>query len=372
MMTKTKILFVIDGLRVGGKERRIVELLKVLVKTKEYEIVVYSTRRDILYDEFYNLDLQLFFIVKAESSFLSTAKKLKDGINSFRPQIVHSWSSYAASITIASKLYGAKGFKIVNSQITNVPPKIKRFTKFWFQNKINFFFSDIILSNTLKGIEQYKSPKSKSHCIYNGFDMLRISDLDPVEQIKEKYNLRQEFVIGMIGSFERKKDFHCYIRAAILLLEQRNDIVFFIVGDGSMRDEIEALIPENYKNKIILTGNVKKVENIVQILDIGVLCTNAQVHGEGISNVILEIMAQGKTVIATEGGGTSEIISNMQNGIIILPGDYENLVKTIESLLSNKEKREFLEVNAKNTVIEKFDNLQNNNKYCKLYKSLIK
>ena len=369
-MTKIKVLFLIDGLRFGGKERRIIELLKVLVQANEYEIIVYSTKRDILYKEFYTLGIPINYVVKAESSFFSTIFQLKKGIKEFKPDIVHCWSSYTASLAIASMFAMSPSFKLINSQITNVPPKLNRFSTFWFQTKFNFLFSNIILSNTEKGLEVYNAPKNKSFCIYNGFDLNRVLNLDKPEIVKKRFKLEDQKVIGMIGAVENKKDYHCYINAAKELLTKRKDIVFFIVGDGSKLNIIKSLIEEKEKSNFIFTGNMQDVENIIQIFDVGVLCTNDKVHGEGISNVILEMMAQAKPVIATLGGGTQEIISNGKNGLLIKPGDSNELCNSILNLLDKPEDFSFLGVEASRTVVEKFDNINNNNKYCKLYKKI--
>ena len=65
-------------------------------------------------------------------------------------------------------------------------------------------------------------------------------------------------------------------------------------------------VPVHLKDKIIFLGKIANVENIINIFDIGILITNSKVHGEGVSNSIIEYMALGKPVIATRGGGTDQ------------------------------------------------------------------
>ena len=86
-------------------------------------------------------------------------------------------------------------------------------------------------------------------------------------------------------------------------------------------------------NGIYFLGNQKDVESIVNICDIGVLMTNNLVHQEGVSNSILEYMAFSKPVIASKGGGTSEIVIPEETGFLINPFDVNDLAKKIVYLL---------------------------------------
>ena len=84
-------------------------------------------------------------------------------------------------------------------------------------------------------------------------------------------------------------------------------------------------------HRIIFTGRIKAVEDLIERFDICVLTT----YTEGISNAIIEYMVHSKPVIATKGGGTEEIIEDRNTGFLIPPEDPEALVYKIEYLLSN-------------------------------------
>ena len=74
----------------------------------------------------------------------------------------------------------------------------------------------------------------------------------------------------------------------------------------------------------------------MNIFDIGVLLSNPDIHGEGISNSIMEYMALGKPVIASIGGGTSEIVLDGETGFLIEPKNPKQLAERIDYLLSNQ------------------------------------
>lgn len=140
-----------------------------------------------------------------------------------------------------------------------------------------------------------------------------------------------------MGAFEDRKDYQTYFNAAKKVLDAgHSDVTFLAIGDGKNRAEIEASIEERYKSHIIFTGLQKNVESIIQIMDIGVLSTNADLHGEGISNAILEYMALGKPVIATDGGGTPEIVQEDTTGYLIPNKNPEIMAQRMVHLLKNE------------------------------------
>ena len=91
-------------------------------------------------------------------------------------------------------------------------------------------------------------------------------------------------------------------------------------------------VPVSLLNKIIFLGKRSNVESIINIFDVGILLTNSKVHGEGISNSIMEYMALGKPVIATRGGGTNEVVIEGENGYLIDPFNEDQLIEKIENV----------------------------------------
>jgi glycosyltransferase involved in cell wall biosynthesis len=98
-------------------------------------------------------------------------------------------------------------------------------------------------------------------------------------------------------------------------------------------------VPAEFSDKIIFLGKRNDVESIVNLFDVGVLLTNSKIHGEGISNSIIEYMALGKPVIATLGGGTNEAVINNENGFLINKEDSDALIRCIQKLKNDKNLR---------------------------------
>jgi glycosyltransferase involved in cell wall biosynthesis len=128
-------------------------------------------------------------------------------------------------------------------------------------------------------------------------------------------------------------------------------------------------IAPSYRNKIKLVGNQSNVESIINVSDICVLMTNYKVHGEGISNSILEYMAMGKAVIASTGGGTNEIIENAKTGFLINPSSSQELSEKIGVLIDNIELRKTMGVAGKQRIEDYFSINSMVNKFIEVYKN---
>jgi glycosyltransferase involved in cell wall biosynthesis len=131
------------------------------------------------------------------------------------------------------------------------------------------------------------------------------------------------------------------------------------------------MVFDNQKDRIIFTGRQSKIESIINLFDIGVLTTNDMVHGEGISNAILEYMVLNKPVIATRGGGTSEIVDDQKTGFVITPFAVDELVEKIELLIDNETLRLEMGDAAKQRILEHFSLEKMTESYIQLYEKLI-
>jgi glycosyltransferase involved in cell wall biosynthesis len=88
----------------------------------------------------------------------------------------------------------------------------------------------------------------------------------------------------------------------------------------------------NLTKQVIFWGEQKQVGNYLSLLDVSVL---SSIDHEGCSNSILEAMALGKPVVATDVGGNNELVITGENGLLVPPGDPEALAKAVLFLLDN-------------------------------------
>jgi glycosyltransferase involved in cell wall biosynthesis len=128
------------------------------------------------------------------------------------------------------------------------------------------------------------------------------------------------------------------------VLEAFPRVVFLIVGDGPLRGELEALTRAlGVEKNVIFAGYREDVPRVLSVFDIKVLPSVT----EGLPLAILEAMAMGKPVIATEVGGVKEILKDGETGFLVPPQDPEALSERIIYLLRNEDEARQLGIRAR-------------------------
>jgi glycosyltransferase involved in cell wall biosynthesis len=369
-----KILMVIDSLDKGGKERRMLELIKGLVKSNDhFEIFLVSLTDRVEYKYVYELPIRFEVLKRKFKKDLTIPFKLKRIISDFKPDVIHSWSTMASIYLSVANLFTR--IPMINAVLADAPAHLNLFDKHYFRVKLTTPFSDLFISNSKAGIQSYRTPEHKSVCIYNGLDFTRFENLRSRGDIQcEILGKKTEglFIVAMVASFDDRKDYETLVNAAVKMCSVNTTYVFLLMGSGPLLDSLKQKVPEKLmaNRQIIFTGKRDDIESVLQIIDLGILMTNAGNHGEGISNSIIEYMASGKPVIATRGGGTDEVVKDNFNGFLIDPGDKEQLIGKIELLYNDRQLLQFLGINARKFVKENFELGKKTDEYIALYRNL--
>ncbi|MCF6296595.1 MAG: glycosyltransferase [Flavobacteriaceae bacterium] len=348
-----KILYVIESLRSGGKERRLTSLIKKILIDENVEIQIVILSKDIHYKEIFNFNIKIHFLKRNFKKDIAIFFKFNKILNNFKPNIVHCWDNIAA--IHFGPICKFKKIPLINSMISTAPHQdlTKPYSKRYLSVAISYPFSTVILANCKAGLESFKVPVGKGVCIYNGFDMDRIKNIVDKKIILEKFDIKTKYIIGMTASFSDKKDYNTFVRAGEKLLKKRKDITFLAIGDGPNLSKIKGSINKNNLNYFRFVGKQDDVESIVNICDIGVLISNHETHGEGISNALMEFMILKKPVIGSNSGGTKELIIDNETGFLIEAKNVDKLVEKIEFLLTNPERAKMMGENGK-IRIEKY------------------
>jgi len=348
-----KILFFIGTLNTGGKERRLIELLSYLKSNTDYSLMLVLRRDQIEYAAFNKL---LIPCKTLTSEYRKGDKTLHFRFykicKEYRPDIVHTWGSMPAFVSLLAVIL----LKIphINSQITDAPPHIKKWSIQNFVNKINFRFSTIILANSYAGLKAYNAEKYNSKVIYNGINFDRFANLPDEQFIRTKYDILTAFTVIMVASFSDNKDYNRFIDVAKVFYQVNSEVTFLAVGDGIHLRQMKKRVLDEQIQNVLFTGKINDVESLVNIADIGLLFSNSLIHGEGISNSIVEYMALGKPVIANDAGGTQEIVKHGINGFLITIETTNDIVQLINCLLNDKEKRHKLGEAGKSLIHDSF------------------
>lgn len=231
------------------------------------------------------------------------------------------------------------------------------------------------------------SDSVKQNLIGIGIDPARISvvrdavDVEAWKPDREHGNLRRAFgvingerLIGMFGRVVRWKGQHVFVRAMQEVCKISPDVRGFIVGDESdedssyMREVVRQAQQLNLESRIVMTGYKDDVRGLMSMMDVVV---HASVRPEPFGMVIIEAMAMGKPVVATEGGGPSEIITHGKSGILVPRGDSESLASAIRILLENAIHAKELGEAGRRVVVERFTSSQQAQEIMRIYRSLL-
>lgn len=362
-----KVLLIIDSLTSGGKERRFVELVKGLSKEKSLTCEIVILSNIIHYNEVFDQHYPVHKIPRMHKYDPSVFYKLYSIFKNFHPDIVHSWESMATLYALPiAKMFRAR---FINAMIAFAPDRLPPFSNLAIRSKITFPFSDVILSNSAAGLRAFKVPADKGTFIHNGFDINRINNLENPDVIRKAYKIETKFVVGMVGAFSDRKDYHTFLSVARELILKEYPITFIAIGTGPNLEACKASVEDLNSNRIVFTGLQEQIESIVNIFDIGVLTTNQAIHGEGISNAILEYMALGKPVIATKGGGNGELIVDSETGFLIPSHDTNALISKITGLTENQNLMLEMGRKGKERIIASFSLEKMTHQYISLYKT---
>jgi glycosyltransferase involved in cell wall biosynthesis len=159
--------------------------------------------------------------------------------------------------------------------------------------------------------------------------------------VKPRYEGEREKRIVAVGRMDANKNHEMMVRAFAALADKYPDYTLTIYGDGELRSYIEETARSlGVGEKVFLPGVIPDVAKQIERASLFLITS----YSEGVSNALIEALATGLAVIATDvpSGGTVELMEDGVNGLIIPAGDTEALTKAMDRLLSDPVYREQL------------------------------
>lgn len=170
--------------------------------------------------------------------------------------------------------------------------------------------------------------------IYNA-----MQDEEPGELSVREGDMTRPRVVS-VGRLVPWKGMPGLIHAVAAVREQVPDATLLIAGDGPDRDTLERLMHARLGNAGVLLGPLSHPDTLVLIKEADVFVLNSTY--EGLSHLLIEALALGKAIVATDVGGNPELIEDGKNGLLVPVGDRDALAEAIRHLLLNPKHREVL------------------------------
>ncbi|MBQ3032234.1 MAG: glycosyltransferase [Anaerotignum sp.] len=341
---KIKVLHILTDKNIGGAGRWLLYYLKYHNRNA-FQVKVVLPHDSLLADAVKALDVPVIAMEEMEDRSFDK-KAMKALIKLFKeekPDIVHTHASMtarmAARAAMVPSIFNTK--HCMESAPGILPKKIVR-------REVNAAFSDkiIAVSRAVRRsmVHAGTSPEQIA-VVYNGIEPIAIPAAEEKAALLQSYGGKAgEMVVGMVARLEEVKDHETFLLAAQNVLEHRRDVRFYIVGDGSLRDELERRAYElGISSNVTFTGFIKDVEKIEAALDIAVITSKA----EALCLSIIESMIAGIPAVGTDSGGVAEVIKHGENGFLVPIGDADQLAERIEELLADDAKRKAFGEHAK-------------------------
>jgi glycosyltransferase involved in cell wall biosynthesis len=356
------ILYVFDNLEFGGGERAFAQIVNRLSGTK-YKIMVACLPTGAFIEKIKGSGAQIKSVDMRNRFNLGVILQLSSLIKSEKIDIVHSQGVRADFFArIASKLASVSStISTVQMPVGGFDVSLVKKLVYMALNRFSECFVDrfVVTSDTLEKtmIEKHGIASQRIVKIYNGVEVDEYCMADE-EMVCRRLRFRKESglgdkvpIIGVIGRLVWQKGFECFIEAIPEVLNKFKHARFLIVGEGVLKDELEARCKKlKLADNIIFTGFRSDIKDILASIDIFVMPSLL----EGLPMILLEAMAMAKPIVATDIDGIKEVLVDGEAGLLVPPRNKEALSGTIINLLVNKDKSYQMGMAARKIVKEKF------------------
>lgn len=323
-----RVCFMIDRLSRAGTETQLLALIRSLDRTRVQPTLVLLDGEDDLSRALEPADcpvIRLGVRRLLSAGSVGALRRLRAFWKQHRPDVLQTYFLDAA-------YFGAPLAKMCG--IRKVL-RVRNNLGYWLTRRHRVLgtmirpFVDVTLTNTETGkralVADGAAPDGVT-VLENGVDTARFKRFLLPDTSKKLVK------VGCVANLRAVKNIDGLMRAAKAALAKFPQLVFEVVGDGEQREELERLHAElELGDRFVLRGSVSDVPGFLRGVDIAVLPS----HSEGMSNALLEYMAAGRAVIATDVGANAQLLDGGRCGVVVPPNDEAAIVVALGELLAN-------------------------------------
>ena len=212
-------------------------------------------------------------------------------------------------------------------------------------------------------------PADRFRVIPNGIDLpaFDAARAAPVDAAYEAF-CRTGVVIAIAANLRPVKNHTLFLRAAQLVAGQHPEARLAILGSGPDEHKLRQLASElGIAERVYWAGSVTPIAAYLSRAEIAALTSDS----EGFATAIVEAMAAGLPVVATQVGGAAEAIVSGQNGVLVEAGNYQQLAQELNQLLADPDLRQALGQAARRTVEQSYNWTRQRERFEQLYRAVI-
>ncbi|MEW5944782.1 MAG: glycosyltransferase [bacterium] len=346
---RPRILLTLPELNVGGVETHVLDLAGGLRSGGFQPLVVSFGGQLVEKLEMSRVDhIKLPVHSKSPATIFRMAAKMRKVIRENRVDMVHAHSRVPAWICYLATRGTSLPFLTTAHSTYSVHLGSRVMVWSDYTLAVSGYVRDHMIRN-------FGADPERIRVVHNGVSAC--GDDDTLRRTRAEY--RGEWgidegspVVGMVASLTPRKGYGYFLQAAGRIAEEFSGVVFLAIGGGVQMDELKAMrsqigIPEERFRFLGVRGDVR---NLLAAMDIFVLSSTS----EGLPYVILEAMAMGKPVVSSGVGGIPEAVTSGREGVLVAPGDVDELTRALAWLLSEPRRRVEMGEAARKRVRETF------------------
>lgn len=363
-----KTLYVITGLGGGGAEKVVADLADQMVKLGHQVKIAYLKGEVVVRPK--SKDIELIYLgLETPLDFYKAFKRYTTLLKYFSPNVVHAHMVHANIFTrICRKFYPVH--KLISSAHSNNEGGRFRMLAYKYTHQMADITTNVSY-NASQNFEQLGAvPKGGMITVHNGVDLGKFNPKSAKENLVENLGVDPSTPLFIaIGRFHDAKDYPNLIDAFFKFKQtpgfKTQKPKLLIAGDGELRSEIEFKIQElSLDQDILLLGRRDDIVDLLNTSDYFVLSSKY----EGLPTVVIESMACQTYVIATDCGGSAEIMGD--TGLLVEPQNSSALAEALEKALQlNVVEVSENNKKARHLVEEKFSLNASVNNWLEIYAS---
>jgi glycosyltransferase involved in cell wall biosynthesis len=356
---KPNVLFIIDSFEQGGSERQAMQLLTQLHASGKCRVHLACLQnrgslrieadqlgigeiREYALNSFYDLN------------FVKQLHRLVQYIKENQIDVVHTHCFYTNIFGMPGAFLAGVRARVTSKGETDGfrSPMQKRAERAAFRLSHRVIANCLVVQNQL--IREGVNPaKIIQH--YNGLDLDRLK----VQAVLRREDALAEFglpadrrYMSIVANLRNPvKDHPMFLRAAARVRAAVPDAGFAVAGEGELMEGLRELATElGIKDDVFFLGRCDNVADLLFASDVGVLSSKA----EGFANAILEYMAAGLPVVATDVGGAREAIAEGETGYLVASGDDAKMAERIIEVLNDRPRARAMGERGKLVAAERF------------------
>lgn len=366
MKNKIKVMQITHDLAIGGLQQVVVNICRTIDKDK-FDVTVLCLRdMGEFTPEVERLGIKVILLPQKENgadyfSFMKVAKILKEE----KADVIHTHNTQPfVDGTIGAILSGVKAI-IHTDHAREFPDKWRYMFAEWLMS--HFAYRVVGVSDhTSLNLNKYERISTKKiTTIVNGIDETIYNINIDINKKKRELGIKKDGpVIGLGVRLSKQKGITYLIKAMPMILKDFPDLTLVVAGDGDLKSSLEDEAKKlGVHDSVIFLGARLDIAELLKLFDLYVLPSLF----EGLPMVLLEAMAAGCPIVATDVGGNYMAVTNGHNGALVEPCNPELFAKDVIKVLSDNDLRNKYIDNSYSVIKKKFSARVMTAQYEKLY-----